>query len=144
MASDQLMTVQPYIFFDGRCEEALEFYQKAVGAKVEALMRFKENPDGTAHNPPGTDDKVMHANFRIGNTQIMASDGMAGGAPKFDGFALTIHAKDEAEADRQFNALLQGGEVTMPLAKTFFAVRFGMLRDKFGVHWMVMVPLPLG
>ena len=132
------MQVQPYLFFNGRCEEALEFYKKAVGAEVSMLMRFKDSPDKEMCTP-GTENKVMHTQFQIGDAKILASDGRNQGQPKFDGFALTISAKSEAEADRMFAALGDGGQVTMPMAKTFFSPRFGMLSDKFGVAWMVLV-----
>jgi PhnB protein len=133
--------VQPYLFFDGRCEEAVEFYKKALGAKVELLMRFKENPDPQPGMcPPGSDDKVMHCAFHVGDALIMASDGMAGGKPEFKGFSLSVTANDAAHADKLFGALGQGGQVQMPLAKTFFSPRFGMVADKFGVSWMVIVP----
>jgi len=134
------MQVQPYLFFDGRCEEALEFYKKALGAEVEMLLRFKDSPEPPQPGmcPPGSDDKVMHASFRVGDTQVMASDGRCQGKPAFQGFALTITAKSEAEADKLFNALGAGGQVQMPLAKTFFSPRFGMVADKFGVGWMVI------
>lgn len=135
------MQIQPYLFFDGRCEEALDFYKGAVGAKVDMLMRFKENPDRGkgGMEPPGADDKVMHASFTVGDTMVMASDGNCAGKPKFDGFSLAITVKDEAEADKTFAALAKGGQVNMPLAKTFFSPKFGMVQDKFGVNWMVMV-----
>ena len=133
--------VQPYLFFDGRCEEAIEFYKSALGAKVDMLMRFKDNPDPQPGMcPPGSDDKVMHAALRIGDAVVMASDGMAGGKPEFKGFSLSVNAADAAEADRLFAALGKGGSVTMPLGKTFFSPRFGMVTDKFGVGWMVIVP----
>ena len=131
------MQVQPYLFFDGRCEEALEFYRAKLGARVEMLMRFKENPEpmpGKA--PPG--DKVMHACVRIGDTAIMASDGYCAGKPSFQGFSLSLNATDEADAQRLFAALGEGGEVQMPLGKTFFSPAFGMVADRFGVSWMVV------
>jgi len=131
--------VQPYLFFDGRCEEALEFYRQALGAEVTMLMRFKDSPE-PAGCPAASGDKVMHANVRIGDSTIMASDGRCEGKPNFQGFALSIEAPTEAEADRRFNALAKGGQVQMPLAKTFFARRFGMVTDQFGVTWMVIVP----
>jgi PhnB protein len=131
------MQVQPYLFFDGRCEEALEFYKKAVGAKVEMLMRWKDSPDPTMCMP-GSENKVMHSSFKIGDTAVMGSDGRNTGNPNFQGFALSITGKDEAEVDRLFNALADGGKVTMPLTKTFFSPRFGMVADKFGVGWMVI------
>jgi len=136
------MIVQSYLFFDGRCEEAVEFYRRALGAEVTTLMRYKDCPDtpppGTF--PPGSADKVMHASLRIGETEGMASDGHCLGKPSFQGFALSITAANEAEADRVFAALADGGEVRMPLGKTFFSPRFGMLADRFGVGWMVIVP----
>jgi PhnB protein len=135
------MQVTPYLFFDGRCEEAIEFYKKTLGAEVGMLMRFKESPDPMPPGmiPPGSENKVMHAALRIGGTTVMASDGRAQGKPKFEGFSLSLNAKDEADAERLFAALSDGGEVNMPLAKTFFAKRFGMVRDRFGVTWMIIV-----
>jgi PhnB protein len=132
------MFIQPYLFFDGRCEEAIEFYKKALGAKVEMMMRFKEAPDQSMI-APGSGEKVMHSALRIGDATVLASDGHCSGKPKFDGFSLTIYAKDAAEADKLFGALGEGGEVRMPLDKTFFSPRFGMLADKFGVGWIVIV-----
>ncbi|HKD56624.1 MAG TPA: VOC family protein, partial [Hyphomicrobiaceae bacterium] len=135
--------VQPYLFFDGRCEEALEFYKTAVGAEVEMMMRFSDSPEPAKAGmcTPGSENKIMHACFRIGNTQVMASDGRALGKPLFQGFALSLSATDAADADRLFNALANGGQVQMPLGKTFFSPRFGMVADRFGVGWMV-VALP--
>ena len=133
------MQVQPYLFFDGRCEEAVEFYRGALGAEVQMLMRYKESPE-PEHLPPGTQpDKVMHCCLRIGDASVMASDGMCQGQPSFQGFALSLTASDEAEAERLFGALADGGQVRMPLAKTFFSPRFGMVADRFGVPWMVIV-----
>ena len=132
------MQVQPYLFFDGRAEEAVEFYKKAVGAKVEAMMRWKDSPDPSMCTP-GNENKIMHGNIHIGETSVMLSDGRNTGQPKFEGFALTISAKTEAEADKLFAALGEGGKVTMPMSKTFFSPRFGMLADKFGVGWMILV-----
>jgi PhnB protein len=132
------MQVQPYLFFDGRCDEAIEFYQKTLGAEVGMLMRWKDAPDksmATATN----ENKVMHASLKIGETRVMASDGRNSGKPKFEGFALSLNAKDEADADRLFNELSAGGSVTMPMSKTFFSPRFGMCADKFGVGWMILV-----
>lgn len=136
------MQVQPYLFFDGRCEEALAFYRRALGAEVAMLLRFKDGPEPSAPGmvPPGSEDKVMHASFRIGETVVMASDGRCGGRPSFQGFSLTLTAANEAEADRLFAALADGGQVQMPLAKTFFSPRFGMVADRFGVSWMIIVP----
>ena len=135
------MLVQPYLSFDGRCEEAIEFYRKTLGAKVELLMRFKDSPQPHQPGmiPPGAGDKVMHASFRIGDTQVMASDGHNTGKPNFQGFSLSITVPNEAEADRTFGALADGGKVSMPLGKTFFSPRFGMVTDRFGVGWMVIV-----
>lgn len=131
--------VQPYLFFGGRCEEALEFYRTAAGAEVMMLMRHKDSPEPSPGLPPGFDEKVMHAYFRIGQTELMASDGMCHGNPKFDGFSLSIAVPDEAEADRLFAALSEGGKIDMPLAATFWSPKFGMLEDRFGVSWMVSV-----
>ena len=134
--------VQPYLFFDGKCEEALDFYKSALGAKVEMMMRFKDSPEPVPAGmcAPGSENKVMHAAFHIGNSLVMASDGMAGGKPEFKGFSLSVNAANEAEADRMFGALGKGGKVVMPLGKTFYSPRFGMVTDKFGVGWMVIVP----
>jgi PhnB protein len=132
------MRVQPYLFYEGRCEEALAFYRGALGAEVTMLMRFKESPD-PAMVPPGAGDKVMHASFRIGETTVLASDGRCEGPATFQGFALSLTVPNEAEADRLFAALTDGGQVQMPLTKTFFSARFGMVADRFGVSWMVYV-----
>jgi len=132
------MQVQPYLFFDGRCDEALEFYKKAAGASVGTLMRWRDSPDPQMR-PAGNPDKVMHSQFNIGDATLFASDGRNTGQSKFEGFALTIVVKTEAEAEKLFAALGDGGSVTMPLGKTFFSPRFGMLTDKFGVGWMILV-----
>jgi len=135
------MQIQPYLFFDGRCEEAVEFYRSKLGAKVEMLMRFSESPEPPQPGmvPPGSEDKVMHASFRIGDTTVMASDGRCLGKPNFQGFSLSLTVADEAEADRVFASLADGGQVQMPLTKTFFSSRFGMVADRFGVSWMIYV-----
>ena len=135
------MQVQPYLFLDGRCEEALEFYKKTLGAKVEMLMRFKDSPEPAQPGmvPPGAENKVMHSSFRIGDTVVMSSDGRCMGKPSFQGFSLSITVPNEAEAKRVFAALGDGGQVQMPLAKTFFSPQFGMVADRFGVSWMVIV-----
>ena len=132
------MQIQPYLTFEGRCEEALEFYKKALGAEVTALMRFKDSPD-PGMCAPGAGDKVMHSAFRIGDSTVMASDGRCVGNPAFQGFALSINARNGAEAERLFAALAEGGQVQMPLGKTFFSPSFGMVADRFGVAWMVIV-----
>jgi PhnB protein len=134
------MQVQPYLFFDGRCEEAIEFYRKALGAEVGMLMRFKDSPEPCPEGmvPPGAENKVMHAALRVGDTTVMASDGRCTGAPQFQGFSLSLDAKDDVDAKRLFDALSDGGQVQMPLGETFFASSFGMVADKFGVPWMVI------
>ncbi len=133
--------VRPYLFFDGRCEEALDFYRTAIGIEVETLMRFKESPEPPEPGKcaPGSDDKVMHACFRIGDTRVMASDGGCGGKPSFQGFSLSLTVPDEAAAVRLFGALGDGGQVQMPLTPTFFSPRFGMVADRFDVSWMIYV-----
>jgi len=135
------MQIQPYLFFEGRCEEALEFYRKALGGEVTMLMRYKDNPEPPEKSkaPPGSENKVMHASFRIGETTVMASDGLCQGKPNFQGFSLSLTVPNVAEADRKFAALADGGQVRMPLAKTFFSPRFGMVVDRFGVLWMIIV-----
>jgi PhnB protein len=133
------MLVQPYLNFNGRCEEALTYYRTALGAEVKMLMRFKEAPEAAKSGmlEPGS-DKVLHACFRIGETDLMASDGRCQGQPGFQGIMLSLTVKNEAEADRTFGALADGGQVQMPLGKTFFSPRFGMVADRFGVSWMVI------
>ena len=134
--------VNPYLFFDGRCEEAIEFYRRTLGAEVLMLMRYKDNPEPPKPGmmPPGTENKIMHATLKIGETTLMASDGHCQGKPNFQGFSLSIPATNEAEAEKLFAALADGGQVQMPMAKTFFSPRFGMTTDRFGVGWMVIVP----
>jgi PhnB protein len=138
--------VEAYLNFDGRCEEALEFYKNAIGAKVDCMIRFADAPpddgssgEGCGGEGPADPNKIMHSGFRIGETMIMASDCRCGGTPEFKGFSLTIAVPTEAEADRYFNALADGGQVEMPLAKTFWSPRFGVVTDRFGVNWMINV-----
>ena len=127
----------PYLFFNGRTEEALEYYKRALGAKVEMMMRFRENP-APEHNPPGAGDKIMHSCVRIGQGVVMMSDGQCNGSPSFSGFSLTYDAKDQADAKQRFQALAKDGQVEMPLGETFFAKAFGAVKDKFGLSWMVI------
>jgi PhnB protein len=131
----------PTFFFGGRCEETLAFYRTALGAETAMLMRYKESPEAPPPGmvPEGWEEKIMHAEFRIGETTVMGSDGCENGSG-FTGFSLSVTVPTEAEADRVFTALAEGGEVTMPMGKTFFSARFGMLTDRFGVGWMVTVP----
>ena len=135
------MRVEPYLFFNGRCEEAVEFYKKALGAEVAMLMRFKDSPEPHAPGmlPPGSENKVMHVSFRVGDTTVMASDGFCKGQTDFQGLSLSLTVSNEAEADRVFAALADGGHVQMPLNKTFWSPRFGMVTDRFGLGWMVTV-----
>jgi PhnB protein len=135
------MQVQPYLFFNGRCEEAIEFYRSAIGAEVVGLSRFGESPEPTMA-PPGSEQKIMHASFRVGDAEIMASDGRCDGKPAFEGFSLSLIADSVEKAERLFNALGEGGQVQMPLTETFFAHRFGMVADRFGVSWMVLALKP--
>ena len=130
--------VQPYLFFGGKCDEAIEFYRRALGAEVVMLMRFKEAPDQSMITP-GTGEKVMHARLRIGDAVVMVSDGRCEGKTNFQGFALSLTVPTEAEAERLFAAVSESGQVQMPLAKTFFSPRFGMAADRFGVSWMILV-----
>jgi PhnB protein len=136
------MAIQPYLFFNGRCEEALDFYKEKLGARVDMLMRFKENPD---QGGPGCEqvnpESVMHASMHIGDAMIMCSDGMGSdGKTNFQGFSLALNVATEAEADKAFEALAKEGQIQMPIGKTFFSPRFGCVADKFGVSWMVIVP----
>lgn len=133
------MDIQVYLFFNGNCDEALAYYKETLGAEVEMLMRFNESPDPLPPDmlAPDFADKVMHCSFRVGDTVIMASDGMCASATNFDGFCLSLNLATAADADRQFARIAADGEVTMPIDKTFWSPRFGMVKDKFGVHWMV-------
>jgi len=131
------MNVQPYLFFDGRCDEALDFYKTTLGATVDMLMHFKDAPDQSIVTPESR-EKVMHCAFHVGDTQVLASDGHCAGKPTFQGFGLALSAKDNTEAERLFADLGNGGQVQMPMTETFFATRFGMVADKFGVGWMIL------
>ena len=137
--------IQPYLFFNGSCEQAVEFYRNALGAEVEMIMRFKESP--VPHQPgmvpPGFENKIMHTSFRVGGTTVMASDGCSNEKANFEGFSLSLSVPNEAEADRAFAALAEGGQVRMPLTKTFWSPRFGMVADRFGVGWIISV-MPAG
>ena len=137
--SNPVQSLQPYLSFDGRCEEAIEFYRAALGAEVAMLIRFSESPD-PGMCAPEDGNKVMHASLRIGDSTLLVSDSRCEGKPAFHGFALSLTAADEAEAERLFASLADGGQVQMPLAKTFFSPRFGMVADRFGVCWMIVVP----
>jgi PhnB protein len=139
------MYIQPYLFFDGRCDEAIAFYRQAIGAEVVMLMRFGESPEpdsqcGDGDDPTPPADKVMHASLQVGQTQLLLSDGFSAGKPEFKGVSLSLAAADDAEAKRLFEGLAQDGEVVQPLLATFFASSFGMVNDRFGVSWMVWVP----
>jgi PhnB protein len=136
--SNPVQSLQPYLFFGGRCEEAIEFYRSALGAEVTMLMRFRESPE-PGMCAPESENKVMHASLRIGDFTLLVSDGRCEGKAAFQGFALSLTLPDEAEAERLFASLADGGQVQMPLTKTFFSPRFGMVTDRFGVSWMLMV-----
>lgn len=135
-----MATIQPYLFFRGRCEEAIKFYEKALGAKVGMMMRFKDNPDKPPESvvPAAMNDRIMHASLEIAGANIMLSDGMKEGGPEFGSMSLSLAVTNPADVDRYFNALAQGGEIEMPLNKTFFAERFGSVKDKFGISWMII------
>jgi PhnB protein len=130
--------LHPYLDFNGRCEEAVEFYRSALGAEVMSLHRFKDSPDSQMCSA-ATADKIMHVGLRIGDNMVMASDGHCNGQQSFQGFSLALNVPNVADAERMFAALSDGGQVTMPLTKTFFSPGFGMVADRFGVHWMVHV-----
>jgi PhnB protein len=134
------MKVGPYLFFDGRAEEAIEYYRRTLGAEVEMMMRFKDTPDPQpGMTPPGAENKIMHAALRFGDSVLLVSDGHCAGKPEFRGFGIALTAANDAEAERKFNALSDGGQVQLPLKKTFFSSKFGMVLDRFGVMWMVVV-----
>lgn len=133
------MSIQPYLNFDGRCEEALEFYKSALGAEIEELRRYRDSPIPNEMVPPGSENKIIHSSFKLGGSTVLASDGHCSNAPNFQGFWLTVQVPTEAEADRIFAALSEGGTVQMAQGETFFSPRFGMVVDRFGVSWMVMV-----
>jgi PhnB protein len=137
---EQTMKVQSYLFFEGRCEEALTFYKKALGAEVGGLMRFKEQPGHCPEGamPAGSEDKILHVSFRVGDTELLASDGYCSGKPNFQGTGQAITVKTSDEAEKVFAALSDGGKILAPIAKTFFSPRFGMVADRFGVMWMVL------
>lgn len=133
------MQVQPYLFYNGRCQEALDYYKKAIGAEVVFLMHYGESPEPCGPLPAGFDSKVMHASIRVGDAELMASDGNSTTPAKFDGFSLSLRFQTAEQAERAFNALADGGQVHVPLMTTFFSPMFGMLADRFGVPWMVLV-----
>jgi PhnB protein len=136
------MQVDPYLCFQGRTEEAMKFYERALGLKMDMMMRNKESPEPPPPDkvPPGAGDKILHASLPIGKNWLMAGDGPCSGTPKFEGICVSLTVADAAEADRVFNALVEGGSVQMPLGATFFSPRFGMLTDRFGLPWIVIVP----
>lgn len=138
------MHVQSYLFFEGRCEEAINFYRDALGAEVVMLMRYKDSPEKPADETcaPASEDNVMHASFKVGDTLVMASDGMGSGNPTFSGISLALTVPDDATAKKHFEALQEGGQVHAPLMPTFFSSSFGMVADKFGVSWMIMAEMP--
>ena len=140
--SKDTRVIGPYLFFNGSCEQALEFYRKALDAEVQFMMRYKESPEPPQPGmvPPGFENKIMHTSFRVGQTTVMASDGCSAEKSSFQGFSLALSVPTEAEADRAFAALADGGQVRMPLTKTFWSPRFGMVVDRFGVGWMISVP----
>ncbi|WP_087686618.1 MULTISPECIES: VOC family protein [unclassified Pandoraea] len=136
------MQVHSYLFFEGRCEEALEFYKKALGAKPGMMMRYSDSPESCPEGmlPPGSESKIMHGEMTIGETMVMVSDGRVSGKPNFGGFSLSVDFTESKDAEKAFNALADGGEIGMPLGPTFFAITFGMVKDRFGMNWMVIVP----
>lgn len=141
MSTKNDQVIQPYLFFNGNCEEAVEFYKKVLGAEVQMMMRYKESPEPPPPGmvPPNYGEKIMHTSFQVGQTVVMASDGCDEGKAAYEGFSLALTVATEAEADRAFNGLAAGGQIKMPLSKTFWSPKFGMLTDKFGIGWMVSV-----
>ena len=137
------MQINPYLNFDGRTEEALAFYKKAVGADIGLVMRYKDLPAGQPTMGSPTPDKIMHASFKVGDSVVFASDGRCASAAEFKGVTLSLSAKTDAEGEKLFKALGEGGKIQMPMAETFFATRFGMLSDRFGLAWMVIVEKPM-
>ena len=135
------MPIEPYLFFNGHCEEAVEFYKKALGAEVLMMMRFKDSPEPHPPGmlPPGSENKIMHVRLRVGGANVTASDGRCTGQSDFQGFSLSLTAANETDAKRKFTALVEGGQVHMPLGKTYWSPCFGMVADRFGVGWMVTV-----
>ena len=131
---------QPYLFFAGRCEEALEFYRQVLGAEITMMMRHKDNPEPNGAVSADFAHKIMHASFEVGGSHFMASDGMCQGTENFQGFSLHLQVPDSATAERFFAGLSQGGQVRMPLTKTFWSPLFGMVCDRFGVGWMISLP----
>lgn len=139
------MRLQPYLQFQGRCDEAIEFYRGALGAEVEVVMRWKDCPQPQPGMiPPGAENKVMHASFRIGETAVLASDGLTQGQPTFQGFSLALTVPTDADAKRRFELLAERGQVQQPLMPTFFTSSFGIVTDRFGVSWMVVVDSEAG
>jgi PhnB protein len=130
------MQINPYLLFDGQCEAAFKFYEKALGGKIEAMMPFGEQP-GSEKVPPELKKKIMHASLKVGDHQLMASDCPPGQFEPMKGMSVALHVKEPAEAERVFHALAEKGKVTMPIQETFWAHRFGMLVDQFGTPWMV-------
>jgi PhnB protein len=135
------MPVQPYLFFEGRCQEAIDFYTDALGATTLMRMTYGESPVPTSQ-PPENADRIMHATIRVGDGEILLSDGHMAHPAAFQGFGLTLTAADDNEARRFFTRLAEHGTISMPLSETFFASAFGMVIDRFGVLWMIMVPRP--
>lgn len=139
------MIVQPYLSFEGRCEEAIQFYRQALGAEVLQMMRFNDSPEPCPEGmlPPNTEQKIMHASLKIGESIVMATDGQCTGKAGFAGISLSLSLKSDEEASQMFNALSDGGKIEMPMNRTFFASSFGMVSDRFGVSWMIVVPVPM-
>jgi PhnB protein len=134
------MQIDPYLNFNGNCEEAFHFYEKALGGKIEMLLKYNQAPAGGGPTPPGFENKVMHVRLSVGQQIIMASDAPPGHFSPMQGFNVSLMFDDKAQAERVFNALADKGKVMMPFAQTFWAEGFGMLTDRFGTPWMVNCP----
>ncbi len=134
------MQINPYLFYNGNCEAALKFYEKTLGAKIEAMLTYEGGPD-EMQIPPDYKKKVMHAKITIDGEVIMASDAPPGHFNPPQGFSVSLQVEDPTDAERRFKALSEGGKVNLPFGKTFFSKGFGMCVDQFGPPWMVNSPM---
>ncbi len=132
------MQVRPYLFLGGRADEAIAFYEKALGGRLLQRLLYKDSPDNPTTNTAPAEN-VMHASLRIGDSTVLLSDGHGAEGARFQGFSLTLSVADDAEVDRRRAALSEGGSVMQAPTKTFFSPRFAMATDRFGVLWIILV-----